>query len=296
VAVSGDLFHIKDQKAYAPADNNYYRDRFMGLGVSVLAIPGNHDQPRSSYDLIKRSPYFTLVHSTPNLEDVSYTHKVIGQAGPIPVRVFGLPYRPMERFLADLVKLDQEMADLPPAFNVVLLHADAMPEPVFAHMDYLSWKDLLAYLPRAHTLMLGHIHASFPIYTGRSALGHPQFVCKPWSIGRVVRNYYTTTDFLEHKHHPHYALLEVTFADEKLNAKAEYHPLPFVPFQQAFLPETLAREIEAGGKVNSFIQDLRTQYGSVSAAFEIASPEDFIKNANIPDNIRKRLEHYLDDL
>jgi len=301
---AGDWFHLKNQSLYNPADILLYRDWVLGLHCPVWTVPGNHDLPQSSYDNVGKTAYQTLVHATPNMVDLSFQTEEVPLACSPPcdpdklpfVSVSGIPYLPLDKLFPALEELDRRLAERVGGINIVILHPDALPRnDFFMFFKTCSWEDLLRKLPHATILVLGHIHNSFPILQTSefSATGTPQFVCKAWSAGRVVRDYHQGTDVLEHQHQPSYTQIQIGLVDGQLQIFCEYKVIPFVPFAQAFLMETLKREVEKSARVSTFISSLQAQHGSVDQMFSIENPGEYLNRMSVPKEVRELIEHYI---
>lgn len=321
VFISGDLFHLKRQSYYAPEDVLYVSSLVNALPCELVAIPGNHDLPHSSYEQVGKTAYKLLNESTDNMHCLALNgerafrneysipfdlNKQGLQTGKqeVVVRVYGLPYLPLADLRVELPKLnerilqnlreDHECGHI--SFSIVLLHPDAMPQDDLPlHFEVISYKDLLGLVPAANVLCLGHIHHSYPVFTQQSPMGHTQFISKPFSFARVVKDYFATTHILEHQHKPMYADLHLFLDDSnQLQFRIEYCEIKCRPFNEIFLMDSLNREMEAGKKISSFIQQLRSNYGSVAAAFTVQQPEDLLTAEKVPAEIRQIIHSYLE--
>lgn len=294
VLCSGDYFNLKNQAAYGPTDLNYYSAMFNALGVPIWGIPGNHDLPKSSYALVGQTAYRNLVNSTAAIVDVSEAPVDVEIRG-VKLRIGGIPYLPLETTIARLPALNAAL-DLKDGLSIALLHLDALPNSdIPLHFETCSWDDLQQALPDVNVMCLGHIHASFPIRTGTTASGQPQFISKPWSSARIVKDYYQTTDVLEHQHRPMYT--EVTVGLDEAGAvrmHLEYVEIPHVGFDKAFLPQALRDAIEKEGRISSFIQSLSASYGSADAAFQIEKASDLFERMEFAPQVRDTIREYLD--
>src|ERR1019366_1448356 len=303
---AGDWFHLKNQSLYPPGDILYYRDWVLGLQCPVFTVPGNHDLPQSSYDNVQKTAYQTLVHATPNMHDFSFQTEQVNSLmfgevneGSYPqLYISGIPYLPLDKLAPACRELDARLADLP-GIHIVILHPDAIPgNEALPFLQTCSWSDLLRALPHATVLILGHIHNSFPILqtTEFSASGSPQFVCKPWSFGRVVKDYHQGTTVLEHQHKISYTQIQIGVKEGqggngKIVIHCEYHEIPQISFEKAFSRETLRREVEKAEKVSSFISSLKDQ-GTIEDAFSIENPKDYLDRMTVSQEVREIINYY----
>ena len=300
VLVSGDYFHNKNQLLYSPPDIEHYRRKFAAISVPVHSIPGNHDLPKSSYDLVEGTAYQNLLNSSSgHLTDVYLAPQTypINESGiKTEVHIHGVPYFPLDKLFMDyLPALEAELATKS-GLKIVLLHPDALPRnDLPLHFETCSWDDLCNALPSANVICLGHIHQSFPVYQRQGPKG-PQLISKPWSFGRVVKDYFATSEHFEHEHRPMYADIHFRLVEGKPNLSVEYREIPYIPFARAFNPESLRRDIEKSGKIASFITSLRANYGTVEDAFKIEDPEAFLARSQMTPEVREIINRYLNEV
>jgi hypothetical protein len=300
ILFSGDFFHLKSQDSYNPGDINYYSKFLTEWDLPIYACPGNHDLPKASYDLVEKTAYRNLTLTVPKLFDLPWRScQITKWETPVgPVVITGIPYFPLAQLFDKLKELDEAITPVR-GFKIVLLHTDALPNDLkVSFFQTCSWGDLQNLLPHAHLLCLGHIHMSFPIYSGMSPLtGEPQFISKPWSFGRVVKDYFQNPEILEHQHKPSYADIKLYSEDGgPLQVEIEYKVIPHRPFSQIFNPESLKRELESSGKISQFIQSLRSEHGSLDNAFRVEDPQEYLRKSNIPDTVRALIEKYLEEV
>lgn len=296
VLVSGDYFHNKNQLLYSPPDVEHYRKLFAAIETPILGIPGNHDLPKSSYDLVEGTAYQNLLNtSNGHIKDVYLDPQTFALDAGIQVHVHGIPYFSLEKLFTEyLPRLEAELA-AKSGLKIVLLHPDALPRSDLPmHFEVCSWDDLCNALPSANLICLGHIHQSFPVYQRQGPKG-PQFVSKPWSFGRIVKDYFATSDHFEHEHRPMYADIHLQLLEGKPKLTVEYKEIPYIPFARAFNAESLRRDIEKSGKIASFITSLRQNYGTVEDAFKIEDPEAFLARTQISPEVRAIIDHYLNE-
>lgn len=292
---SGDYFHLKNQKAYSPPDGEHYRVLANEAPVDILGIAGNHDLPKSNYEFVKGTAYDNLLHACQGkVKDVYLEPQTFDFPGG-QVHIVGLPYYQLEDLLTKLPTLEYQLSQLK-GLKIVLLHPDALPKADGSlPFDVISWPELLDQLPSANVLCLGHIHMSFPIYNRQGPRG-PQFVSKPWSFGRLVKDYYATSEVLEHEHKPMYCDIHLTQADDgKVSLNLDYREIPYTPFALAFKKDSLRQAIEKSSKVASFITQLRRDHGSIENAFTVTDPAAYLAQMTIPDEVRTLINTYLAD-
>ncbi|HEC66825.1 MAG TPA: hypothetical protein ENI23_16240 [bacterium] len=326
ICISGDIFHLKNPRRYVSEDVLYYNELFDLLPCPVLLIPGNHDMQASAYENINKNSPFRLFQKAghPNLRDISFDnvvfpasidHEVNQSNTDFMVAIYGLPYFPIHEYMIRARQFNEKIGELDygeefPNLKICLGHCDALPQDdIPLHWDYVAYKHLMDELYNVDVLLLGHIHQSFPVWTQTNeTTGRTQMVSKPWSFGRVVRDYFTSTEVLEHQHIPSYAVIEIqchgtpsitaqnTLENKMLTVDIKYKQLPFfVPFEQAFLRESLIKQIDDSRKVSSFIAKLKEEFGTVDDAFTIANPGDFLTKFDLQDLITKaKLETYVD--
>lgn len=296
--ISGDLFNLKNSSLYFPEHLLYYRDYFASLPCPVYTIPGNHDLPQSAYTNLSKSAYKLLLEACPNIIDVS--DRVVRHTCPdgLEVAISGVPYTAPDHFAARASALSARIAtESPGILNFTLIHTDIVPagnnNPTF--FEAITFDDACDALSNTDLICAGHIHLSYPLYTRRhTRTGRPQMLSKPYSCARLVKDYYTSLADLAERHVPSATLFELRATTESpLSLHAEYTQLPCVDFAHAFQPEALVRELEKSETIASFITSLKTQYGSISAAFTLDTPADYLAKLTIPDEVRAVIEEYL---
>jgi 3',5'-cyclic AMP phosphodiesterase CpdA len=310
LAISGDLFNLKNPAKYHAEDYITLSDVFSkGLnerGIKLATIPGNHDLPNSSLDNIDKSPYrvFTRLMGGCDVStvDTSYLYKAAhGDPFKVSVMVSGVPFLPYEHILGALREHDSKLAGIPNTLHIVLLHPDALPyeEPNY-HFQVHTYQEVCDALPHATVLCLGHIHQGYPVYVSKANLEkkrNVQFVSKPFSMGRVVKDYFVSTEILEERHVPSYALIEVRQSKEgKLRVTVEYKAVDHVPFEHAFKREKLQEELERSAVVSSFVENLAKEFGSARNAFEITQTGDqLLASLNVSTEVSALVEEYLNN-
>lgn len=296
VFVSGDLFNLKNSALYSPEHILYYRDVIAAFPCPWYVIPGNHDLPQSAYTNLQKSAYKLLCESCPNFIDVADRVEIITLEDGLQVAVSGVPYVApsdfKERALALSEKLPKGM------INFTLIHTDITPSSDGSNtfFEALSFDEVMDALPATHVICAGHIHLSYPIYNRRHANGTAQMLSKPYSAARLVKDYYTTMEELAERHVPTATLFQCRRTEQSaLSLHAEYKALPHVSFEHAFIPETLQRELEKAEQVHSFLEAIKAQFGSVADAFQIDTPEDYLKRMDIPAHVRAVIAEYLEE-
>lgn len=291
--MSGDLFHLKNQSLYTPINLNYYQKLLEGLEVDIKTIPGNHDLSKSSYDNIEKSAYRSLTEMAQNVQDLSWkkvSRKIICGGKEIDINIFGLPFYPIEKMVGYLKGFHDKVISTHNGINIVMLHIDALPNndiPLF--WQTISYKELLKYIPHVNIVCLGHIHQSFDVFSENG-----QMISKPWAFSRVVNDAYVKSSVLEKTHIPSIAIIKFIDRNGKLIVDIDYKKIKCVDFDSAFRKEDLLKVLDKSKKVKSFVDELKKQYGSVSEAFRIESPEDFLKGLNISKEVLDCIEEYLE--
>jgi hypothetical protein len=292
--ISGDIFHLKDQRLYTPETNVYYQQMFEFLKVNIKTVPGNHDLSKSSYDNINKSAYKVLMEMADNVQDismkkVSFPFKIKGKD--TFVNILGLPFFPLENMVSGIKNFHDKVISKLEGINILLLHIDALPDndiPLF--WQTISYKELLSYMPKVHVACLGHIHQSFDVFSSAG-----QMISKPWAFSRVVNDAYVRSEVLEKLHKPSISI--ITFLEDKgkFIIDIQYRPIPCVRFGLAFKEEDLKRSLDKSKKIQSFVEDLKSQYGDIDKAFEIQNPDEVLNQLNIPKEVMDCIENYLED-
>lgn len=296
VVFSGDLFHLKNQAAYSPKDLNYYYEILKDF-PKFYCIPGNHDLPKSSLANLKDSPYSNLLLSLPNMQDVSFPNTIS-----IPIsegktfhtfKVIGIPYIPINVFKDTLTNLfDKFDFREPGVMYGFLVHVDALPEPLLVNLwASFVYQELTEIFPNNSVLMLGHIHQSFPPFH------NPQknvFISKPWSMGRVVKDYFNQTDVLQHQHLPGYSVISFVEAEQGFQVGIEYKPLQgFKPSSDIFVLESLKTQLEKSKEIQNFIQGIKQGMGESTNPFFVADPMLYLQGLNIQKEVFEVIQEYL---
>lgn len=306
VASSGDWFHLKSQALYHPESMSYTADKMEQFDIPFIHIPGNHDLPNSSYEEIKKSAYFSVMRMTSNAIDLSTSTSEDGNSIQLtprswtppdsqtsfPITFWGLPYFKKERLLAEMDALNERMTES--GINVVLLHGDFFPdgypnpfvEPIF-------YSELCRRIGKANIFCLGHIHESYSVHTQASEQnGRPQFISKPWSWGRVVRDYHQSTEVLENRHKPSFACVTAFISETGAVAvDIQYGVIPHRPFEEVFLRESVVEEIKTSVTTSEYIQKLREGL----AESEISDPQSFLDGRleTQPQRVREIINDHL---
>lgn len=312
--VSGDTFHLKNPKRYYSEDITYYSKLFERSKINWVGIPGNHDMPESSFDQIEKSPYNLLVKATDNLKSIvklckvkdvgtvlmdhfQYTSGVEGlNFKEVPINVFGYPYYPLSRTMDSLGQINNRIGRNG-GFNILMLHMDVLVDPnIFLYWSVAGYDSILDKLPNVDLLCLGHIHQSFPVYKRINPVsGNVQMVSKPWSFTRVAKDYFNKTEIYEKQHRPSYSLITIEQDVNKFNVTVEYKEIPIAPFEKAFKKDVLKKQIENNIVIKDFIEEVKKNFGSVSNAFEIINPEEYLKGINMSEDVRNMLNYYLEE-
>lgn len=291
--MSGDLFHLKNQSLYTPVNLNYYQKLLEDLEVDIKTIPGNHDLSKSSYDNIEKSAYKSLTEMAQNVQDLAWkkiSRKITCGGKEVDINIFGLPFYDIERMVGYIKGFHDKVISNHNGINILMLHMDALPDnsmPLF--WQTISYKELLKYIPNVNITCLGHIHQSFDVFSENG-----QMISKPWAFSRVVNDSYVKSNILEKTHIPSIAIIEFIDRNGKLIVEIKYKSVPFVKFDLAFKKNDLLKALDESKKVKSFVEELKKQYGSVSDAFKIESPEDFLQSLNVSKEVLDCIERYLE--
>lgn len=289
LCISGDIFHYKTPSRYNPEDLNRISEWLNSLPFPIYSIPGNHDLPQSSIDNLSKSPYLTVLNSVQNMRDVSDNETPQLRSFLQNICITGIPYMPLDRMRENLEKLNSRLN--PENMNIILLHCDAIPNAdIKLPYKVISQSDMVNMIPNADVILQGHIHLSFaPVNIGNT------LVSKPWSIGRVVKDYFNNTDVLEHQHIPTYGICDIGY-DEETKAKIKYvQYYPLSSYKQAaeiFDFNLMKKEISNSVAVQSFVDKLNNEYGNIHNAMQLQGAERFM--GNLSEDIRKTIQEYLD--
>ncbi len=297
VVFSGDLFHLKNQSAYSPKDMNYYHQILKDF-PPFYSIPGNHDLPKSSLANLQDSPYHNLMLSLPNvIRDVSFPNII---NIPLPegktfkrFQIVGIPYIPINTFKDTLTQLfsnfDFQDKD---TFYGFLVHVDATPQAMLVNLwASFVYQELTEIFPKNSILFLGHIHQSFPPFHNPDK---NVFISKPWSMGRVVKDYFNQTDILQHQHLPGYSLVELDDSEEGFRVSIQYKPLQgHKAGTDIFVMESLKTQLEKSKEIQNFIQGLKQGMGESTNPFFVADPMLYLQGLNIQKEVFEVIQEYL---
>ena len=295
VILSGDIFHIKAGSEYTPEAILYYTTMFEKWKVPIYTIPGNHDLQKSSIFNIEKSAYKVIVKSTSNMMDVSYHinsfHRPNGSEGMEYLQdhnivISGIPYLPLVETMGHLKQINEDFSKRPDTYRICLLHTDAIPNnDIPLHWATASYEDIFERSSNIDLICQGHIHLQFPLHSsGRTTIS------KPWSFSRVTKDYHVRTEILEHQHKPSITL--VTKEDGK-EITYEYIEIGHTPYEIAFQKDSVKKQLEDHGVLQSFIQDLRQEFGSSSKAFSLDTPENLLDQVDVPEEVREVIKQYL---
>lgn len=293
---SGDVFNLKRSELYAPEHILHYVRLFEEAARPIYGIPGNHDLPKSSYGELHRSAYKLFTDASTNFIDVSFKPKHI-TLGVIPLTIMGIPFLPNEETATAISQAASQMAINDYSGNtlkVLLVHTDIAPASMPMHWDFFSYDDLMAMAPQINVFCGGHIHQRYPLYFNEQT---GQVISKPFSMGRVYKDYFVSTEDENLRHLPEYALIDVLHDPETGAFKVDlsYHPVPdAVPFEAAFNFDTLKQELENSARTSTFIEDLQRQFGSAHDAFSIPDPEKFLAQQSLPAEVAAVIHDYLE--
>lgn len=274
--ISGDINHIKTASAYQSRDINYYTEIFRHLKLKTLAIPGNHDLPFSSFSEVEKTPYRNLINSA-NITDLS--NKVLQLTEEI--KVIGIPFYPTAHALCLLGQIPQKKT--PNEITITLVHLDALPEAIPLPWKIISYADLCAAGPNVDLFLLGHVHLSFAPWTNGN-----QWISKPWSIGRIAKDYFNKENPLKLNHKPQLSLIDIDPSSPK-PISINYIELEHKPFSEVFVEEALKKQIEKSEKVTNYLQTINEQFKDWNPS--LMNP-DQLKN-QLDEEIRLVIEEYL---
>lgn len=299
IVFSGDMFHLKNQSAYSPKDLNYYREIFKDF-PPFYCIPGNHDLPKSSLSNIQDSPYTSIINLLPEtMRDLSFKFIRI----PLPGQTFktlsliGIPYTPIANFKSTVTNyislLDQDpiWKENAPVLYAFLIHVDATPEKLLVNLwESFSYQELADIFPKNSILFMGHIHVSFIPWQDEK---RNVFISKPWSIGRVVKDYFNQTDILEKSHLPSYSVFTLEDSPEGMRFNISYKALPGVKKgTEIFKVESLQTQLEKSKEIQTFIQELRNNL-SGNNVFFTQNPMVYIQGLNLQKEVFDVITEYL---
>ena len=206
------------------------------------------------------------------------------------VSVSGLPYVPSKHLL-EAARKHNEMLEGVGGMRVVLMHPDAMPRNDFhSFFELFSYDQILDAMPNGDIFCFGHIHHSFPVYVRRNPVtGRSQAVSKPFSFGRVVKDYFATSQVEELLHKPMYSLIEIGSSGVDIS----YRDIDYVGFETAFVRDTLKKEIERGVGVSTFLDKLKADFGSTANAFRVSNAGDVLSGLDVALEVKEVIEEYI---
>lgn len=298
IVCSGDIFHLKNQSAYSPKDLNYYRDLFEDF-PPFCSIPGNHDLPKSAFQNIKDSPYTSLTNLLPTIiKDISWKTCVFPLEGVFKSFVLcGIPYLPMVSFKEEIKRFVEEknnplVLQHSPILWGFVIHVDATPEKLLVNLwESFSYEELASLFPNNSILFMGHIHASFLPWQDEK---RNITISKPWSIGRVIKDYFNQTDILEKTHIPSYSVITLENTPEGMSLNISYKQIPGVKKGiDIFQVESLQTQLEKSKEIQTFIQGLKKDTSSSDSVFFTQNPMMYLQGLNLQKEIFDLITEYL---
>lgn len=312
VVFSGDFFNLKDSGHYRPRDLHFYSDLVASFGIPWHFIPGNHDLLQSSMDNYGVSALNAVAKMTPNMRNVMDGVAEIPMgtpATPFSVFVSGTPYAKLaETFERSLPELDARLAPCP-GYRIALVHTDLLPpgsRPLPGHWNAASYDDVLDALPSAHLVCAGHIHNGSVIYIRPHPQqpGVEQRVSKPFAAGRVVKDYFATTEDVELQHVPTYTLIEFqSLVDAEggiagpVHVATEQQVIDHIPFDRAFKRESLRRVLEKEADIGAFMEKLRADMEKrvelTGGGARLVDARAVYAQMDFPAEVRALIDEYL---
>jgi len=298
VLFTGDLFHLKNQSAYSPKDLNYYKE-LLAKFPSFFSIPGNHDLPKSAIANIKDSPYLSLSGLLPEvIKDISFQHIRFPLQGHNfdTFVLIGIPYVPMSVFKTTveeyISRLQPDLKDCGKILYGFMIHVDATPEKMLVTLwESFSYQELADCFPKNSILFMGHIHASFPPWQDPN---RNVTISKPWSIGRVIKDYFNQTDILEKQHLPSYSVLTLEDTPEGLSMNMQYKSIPgHKKGYDIFQLESLQTQLEKSKEIQTFIQGLKDSLSTADNVFFTQSPMMYLQGLNLQKEVFDVITEYL---
>lgn len=290
VLLSGDIFHTKASSEYSPETLLYYSSLFQSWEVPIYCIAGNHDLQKSSIANINRSAYKLIVSCTPNLTDVSYCIDTFGRSFGAEgfilehegIAISGIPYHPLAETQKLLELINEEFAKVSSdLYTICLLHTDAIPEKVPLYWEVMGYDEVFARSSNIDLICQGHIHLQFPIQNnGKTEIS------KPWSFTRTVKDYYTKTEILEHQHKPSMGVF-------KEGNAPHYEEIEHIEFSKAFLTDSVKKQMQDSGRLNSFIEEIGKNFEDLGKVFDIESPEQYLEKIEISKEVRDVIDKYV---
>ena len=308
---TGDLFHLKNQAAYSPKDLNYYHTLFSqyprNFTRDLCCIPGNHDLPKSSLDLLGDSPYTTLtVPLNEIFKDLSFRYREWDLGDGWTFLLFGIPYVQVDRLQGEIKdqfrdfcknKLEalQRVLGVDPKKIItgLMLHVDAFPDAsAVKFWKTLAFDEVCGMFPGIDLFFFGHIHYSFDPYVC-DKWGKRQIICKPWSMARVIKDYFNQENDLI-KHQPSYALVTIETVGDAWGVKIEYKEVPHKPFDQVFQKDSFSKQIQKSQEISGFIQSLKDgSNGNIKELFCKLKPEEILGAMTIEQEVMNIIQEYM---
>lgn len=295
---SGDMFHLKNQAAYSPKDLNYYCEVLRDFPL-FFSIPGNHDLPKSSIANMKDSPYSNLLNSLPQVMcDISFP-KFIKIDLPFQTfkefYLFGIPYLPVPALKDFLKELPSKFpfADKKDALFGFLVHVDATPQSMLVNLwESFNYQELTDLFPSNSILFLGHIHASFPPFHNTTK---NVFTSKPWSMGRVIKDYFNQTDVLTHLHTPSYSVVTMDETEEGFRIYIEYKNVAgFKPATEIFDMPSLKVQLEKSKDIQNKIQGWKNEIDAAKGnPFFLSDPMLYLQGLKMEKEVFDIITEYL---
>lgn len=337
VVMSGDIFHYKDQRKYSPEDMNFWIEVFNEsfVGIPVYAIAGNHDLIKSSMDNIDKSPYTTLCLAT-GIRDLregdvvyrdllweeGFEEEFFDRTPKICIR--GIPYLPVPQFVEKAKEASSQMQSRSDQmkeggfydFNIFMGHLDAFPDNdklpegqtsiphALKDHDHLWYSELCELLPSVDVFALGHIHLSYGGLEYESVEGTTQLISKPWSLCRVAKDYHATTDIVEAKHKPSFALIDVNYYyDEKkeewtgMSSTVTYSEVPHIQSTDAFAHDDIKKVVDRGEMMTKFVQSMAQNIGEAGLFQKMSAQQCWEEHqASLPKPVKAIIEDHLERL
>lgn len=311
VVISGDIVHLKEYSHYRVRDIHRICNMLNALGVPVYLIPGNHDLRNSNLDnygdsvlrAVVRMSESNSINVMDHVQTISLTAEGVDNA--IDISISGSAYASLEdTFERGLPALNDRLANAP-GFKIGLVHTDAMQKGAKylpGHGIMASFDDVLDALPAADLVCGGHIHHGSGIYA-REVDGRPQWYSKPFSFGRVVKDYFATSTDMREQHIPTCTIVNFVAPDASNPGAVQVRMvetiIPYVPFERAFVPDQLKRILEREQEMSAVlgkISDIRDQIAAnandPTAVQELITPDTVLASMDIQKDVRDVIAHY----
>jgi len=285
IAITGDIFNLKTQSLYIPKFIEYYSSLLEKTfsDLQIFCIPGNHDLEKSSYDLVSESAYNLLCKATKNIIDIS--NKTYSLSNKI--KLIGIPYYNFATTKDKLSLLDLSSENS----NVLFLHTDIFKDSsqVSWYLEnYLTHKELVDLVPNLDLVLMGHIHAETTPYFIENSNKKTWF-SKPHAFSRMSKDYLSKDDL--ESSFPSYSISYFdsteTLIKTEIKKIRKYKASDFIDF------DDLAKIKESSNKFNSFISELKSNFGTIEESFSILSPEDVYNKLTISQEVKDILNKYL---